>query len=189
MNHIKNHNLFLESLKIEIQKNVPGLFFETNCKYDPISRNIFTIKSKQKYFEYDMIGFPKNLSNIDYRHPQFFIEFTNNRYWETKKFVYETWRWIWFLFQLKLIRAMPPFEDLIEPQKPQIDCNGNIWKPTFIQIWRAKTTMKHFNVLTNIGLVPKFLNINVCEINQKFNTAGKLIDIAPIYKNVYSNIP
>jgi hypothetical protein len=126
---------------------IPEISFEINCRYDPISRIKSNPNFSPKYFEYDMIGFPKDKhsNQVDERHPSFFVEFTNSRYFSTQKFVYETWRWIWFLYLMGFLRALPPFEQEYKDRRVENDISGRIWKPKLIQIWKANTVRAHYS--------------------------------------------
>jgi len=185
----KPHDEFLYALRKEWFKvRYPAYTFEVNESYDPKSRKPLPKgKRSDSSFQYDIIGYP----NKDWSKPEIFVEFSDNENFDKSKFIYEMWRWLFFLVKIGYLRIMPipsesltnqdisyPYEDIDIPRGPHgINFEHN-WHPKLIQIWKNKTIEKNYKKLKRIGYIPKFLKIECYSVEVE-------PDLNKIYKKVY----
>jgi len=210
------HDMFLNELKKAIDDNT--MIAEVNCKYIPLFRQKYdstvhkTIFSSKKYFEYDIICFPRKNGTFDYYHPIAFIEFTSQKIFSSKKFLYEVYRWLWFGWNMGLARGKHPFPGtplgVIERTEGQedyspileknfhlrhlkidycpendTDINGKSFCPRFIQIWKTPRAKYHHRSYIKSGLIG--MPIDVYEPGDRMHFYSKDVDIHPIFKSVY----
>ena len=145
------HDAFLNRIKNIINGSNHHISVEVNIKYDPLYRNkydpdnIIWKSTKPKYFEYDIICFP-NSEGIDYDHPIAFIEFTAQKYFSSKKFLYETYRWLWFNWNMGLLVGRHPFPesplDFLKLQYQYRDVDRDVNKNYYNELDKLKK-LKH----------------------------------------------